>query len=206
MSELSCDSALAGVTAPAGLSVSIREIPDRGMIDLRGLASDQAFTSAVRGVLGVALPTEPRTSVSWGDVKVLWLSVDQWLILSTRTKAHEILANLRNALAGIHSLAVDVSDMRAVIRIEGDGIREILMKGTSLDLLSGDYKPGTCRRMRFAEIAALLHVVEDTVFDVYVFRSYAQYTWNFLCATAKAPAKVKLFGVQDSQDIHHARA
>jgi sarcosine oxidase subunit gamma len=197
MSELSYDSPLAGVTAPQGLSISIREIPDRGMIDLRGLATDQAFMSAVRGVLGVALPTQPRTSASWGDVKVLWLSIDQWLILSTRTKAHEIMASLKTALAGIHSLAVDVSDMRAVIRLEGDGIREILMKGTSLDLLSADYTPGTCRRMRFAEIAALLHVVEENVFDVYVFRSYAQYTWNFLCATAKAPAKVKLFGAQD---------
>lgn len=198
MSELTYDSPLAGITAPAGLSVSIREIPDRGMIDLRGLATDQAFMSAVRRVLGVALPTEPRTSASWGEVKVLWLSVDQWLILSTRTKAHEILASLKTALAGIHSLVVDVSDMRAVIRIEGDGIREILMKGTSLDLLDPQYRPGCCRRMRFAEIAALLHVVEDTVFDVYVFRSYAQYAWNFLCATAKAPAKVKLFGAQDA--------
>jgi sarcosine oxidase subunit gamma len=129
-------------------------------------------------------------------VRVLWLSVDQWLILSTRTKSHEILANLRNTLKGIHSLAVDVSDMRAVIRLEGEGCREVLMKGTSLDLLSGDYTPGTCRRMRFAEIAALLHVVEDTVFDVYVFRSYAQYAWDFLCATAKESARVKLFGAQ----------
>jgi len=197
MSDLSYDSPLAGVTAPAGLAVAIREIPDRGMIDLRGQASDAAFMSAARDALGVALPTAPRTSASRGDVKVLWLSVDQWLILSPRTKMHEILARLRTALAGIHSLAVDVSDMRAVIRLEGDGIREILMKGTSLDLMSGHYTPGTCRRMRFAEIAALLHVVEDTVFDVYVFRSYAQYTWNFLCATAKGPAKVKLFGVQD---------
>jgi sarcosine oxidase subunit gamma len=196
MSELSYDSPLAGVTAPAGLSVSLREIPDRGMIDLRGLTSDSAFMSAVRDVLGVALPTEPRTSASWGDVKVLWLSVDQWLILSTRSKAQELLAGLRSALSGIHSLAVDVSDMRAVIRMEGEGCREILMKGTSLDLLDPEYRPGCCRRMRFAEIAALLNVVEENVFDIYVFRSYANYAWDFLCATAREPAKVRLFGPQ----------
>lgn len=197
MSELSYESPLAHAVAPPGLAISIREIPDRGMIDLRGLASDPAFLSAAHDALGFALPTEPRTSAAWGDVRVLWLSVDQWLILSTRSKAHEILANLRQTLNGIHSLAVDVSDMRAVIRLEGDACREVLMKGTSLDLLSGDYQPGTCRRMRFAEIAALLHVVEDTVFDVYVFRSYAHYTWDFLCATAKESARVKLFGAQD---------
>lgn len=196
MSELAYKSPLAGVTAPAGLSISLREIADRGMIDLRGLASDPAFMSAAHDALGFALPTAPRTSASWGDVKVLWLSVDQWLILSTRSKAHEIIANLRTALKGIHSLAVDVSDMRAVIRLEGEGLREILMKGTSLDLLDAEYKPGLCRRMRFAEIAALLHVVEDNVFDVYVFRSYAHYTWEFLCTTARDASKLKLFGAQ----------
>ena len=197
MSELSYNAPLAGMTAPAGLSISIREIAERGMIDLRGLTSDASFMAAVRSVLGVELPVKPRTSVSWGDVKVLWLSTDQWLILSSRSKAHELLASLRAALQGIHSLVVDVSDMRAIIRLEGDGCREVIMKGTSLDLLDPEDVQGCCRRMRYAEIAALLDVVEDDVFDIYVFRSFAHYTWNFLCATAKAPAKLKLFGAQD---------
>ena len=196
MSELAYESPLAGATAADGLAVSLREIPDRGMIDLRGLATDDAFMVAARTVLGVALPAAPRTSVSWGDIKVLWLSTDQWLILCPRTKAHALLAELRGALTGIHSLAVDVSDMRAVIRMEGEGSREILMKGTSLDLLSDDYAAGTCRRMRFAEIAALLHVVEEDIFDIYVFRSYAHYAWDFLLATAREPAAIRLFGKQ----------
>ena len=196
MSELAYQSPLAGVAAPAGLSISLREIADRGMIDLRGHTSDAAFMSAVKDVLGVALPTAPRTSASWGDVKVLWLSIDQWLITSTRSKAHEVLLQLKQSLAGIHALAVDVSDMRAIIRLEGEGCREVLMKGTSLDLLDPEYKPGCCRRMRFAEIAALLNVVEDDVFDVYVFRSYAHYAWDFLCATAREQARVRLFAAQ----------
>ena len=196
MSELAYESPLAGATAADGLAVSLREIPDRGMIDLRGLATDDAFMVAARTVLGVGLPAAPRTSVSWGDIKVLWLSTDQWLILCPRTKAHALLAELRGALTGIHSLAVDVSDMRAVIRMEGEGSREILMKGTSLDLLSDDYAAGTCRRMRFAEIAALLHVVEEDIFDIYVFRSYAHYAWDFLLATAREPAAIRLFGKQ----------
>jgi sarcosine oxidase subunit gamma len=198
MSELYHESPLAGVTAPPGLAVSLREIPDRGMIDLRGLTSDKKFMAAAKEVFGAGLPKEPRTSVSWGDIKILWLSIDQWLILCPRTKVPELLASLRTALAGIHSLAVDVSDMRAVIRMEGDGSREVLMKGTSLDLLSDDYKAGTCRRMRFAEIAALLHVVEDDIFDIYVFRSYAHYAWEFLATTAREAARVKLFGKQSA--------
>ena len=197
MSELYFESALAGISVPTNLAVSLREIPDRGMIDLRGLTSDRKFLGAAKEVLGVALPKEPRTSVAWGDIKVLWLSTDQWLILCPRTKTAELLASLRSALTGIHSLAVEVSDMRAVIRMEGDGCAEVLMKGTSLDLLSPDYAAGTCRRMRFAEVAALLHVVEDDIFDIYVFRSYAHYVWEFLNVAAREPARVKLFGKQE---------
>ena len=147
-------------------------------------------------MLGLDLPKAPRTSVSWGDMKALWLSTDQWLILCPRAKAVELTAALRSRLGNIHSLVVDVSDMRAVMRLEGEGVREVLLKGSSLDLLSDDYAPGTVRRMRFAEIAALLHVVEDTVFDIYVFRSYADYAWDFILATARAPQKY-LFGAQN---------
>ena len=196
MSELTYESPLAGAATAEGLSVSLREIPDRGMIDLRGLASDRKFMAAAKEVLGVDLPKQPRTSVAWGDIKVLWLSIDQWLILCPRAKAVELVARLRQALGSIHSLVVDVSDMRAVIRMEGEGCREIIMKGTSLDLLSPEYAPGLVRRMRFAEIAALLNVVEDDVFDIYVFRSYAHYAWDFLRAAARDSATVRLFGKQ----------
>ena len=196
MSELQFESALAQREAPQGLSIGLREIAGRGMIDLRGVASDRKFMAAVKQVLGLDLPKAPRSSVSWGDLKALWLSVDQWLILCPGARTAELLAALRASLGGIHSLTVDVSDMRAVLRLEGEGSREVLMKGCSLDLLSADYAPGTVRRMHYAEIAALIHVVEDDVFDIYVFRSYAHYAWDFLLATAREPAKIRLFDRQ----------
>jgi sarcosine oxidase subunit gamma len=141
----------------------------------------------------VDLPKAPRTSASWGDIKALWLSPDQWLILCGRDKAPVFQAEISKALDGLHSLAVDVSDMRCVIRLEGEGSRETLMKGCSLDLISGEYVPGTVRRVRFAEIAGLLHVVEDNVIDLYVFRSYADYTWDFLLKAARKGSEVRLF-------------
>src|SRR5882724_182141 len=193
MPELHVESPLAHVEAPQGLSIGLREMTGRGMIDLRGRATDEAFMAAAKNVLGAALPTAPRTSVSWGEVKLLWLSIDQWLILCPAAKTTELLAALRTAFQDIHSLTVDVSDMRAVIRLEGEGSREVLMKGCSLDLLDGSYGPGAVRRMRFAEIAALLHAIEENTFDVYVFRSYADYAWEFLLATAREPAKIRLF-------------
>jgi sarcosine oxidase, subunit gamma len=190
---LEFESALAHRTATENLSISMREILERGMIDLRGLASDKKFMAAAKSILGFELPKAPRTSASWGDLKALWLSPDQWLILCTRSKTTALLAELNVALGNIHSLAIDVSDMRAIIRLEGEGIRETVMKGSSLDLISDHYKAGAVRRMRFAEIAALLHVVEENVIDIYVFRSYAEYTWAFLAKAARKGAEVRLF-------------
>jgi sarcosine oxidase subunit gamma len=200
MLELRYESPLKGREA-SGLSIRLREIPERGMIDLRGLGSDRKFMNAAKDVLGVELPKMPRTSTSWGDIKVLWLSIDQWLILCPHTKVTELLASLRKRLQGLHTLAVDDSDMRAILRLEGDGVREVLLKGTSLDLLSDDYAPGTVRRLRFAEIAALLHVVEEDIIDLYVFHSYAEYAWEFLCTAAREGSEIQLFGKQAVADV-----
>lgn len=193
MADLHFESALAHRSAPDNTSISIREISERGMIDLRGSMADKKFMAAAKSTLGIELPKSPRTSTTFGDVQVLWLSTDQWLVLTGRARVTALLSDLRKALGTVHSLAVDVTDMRAIIRLEGVGVRETLMKGSTLDLTSEDYAAGTVRRMRFAEIAALLHVVEQNMIDIYVFRSYADYTWEFLVKAARKGAEVKLF-------------
>jgi len=193
MFEPQFESALAHRTEPTNTYVGLREITTRGMIDLRGLASDRKFMAAMKATLGVDLPKTPRTSHSFGNIKALWLSPDQWLILCARDKAAELTAELTKALAGIHSLAVDVSDMRCIIRLEGEGAREVMMKSTSLDFTDEDFTPGFVRRVRFAEIAALFNMVEEHVIDVYVFRSYANYAWDFLLKAARKGSEVGLF-------------
>lgn len=198
MSDVHFESALHSREAPKDLSVGIREITSRGMIDLRGFAGDRKFMAAAKEVLGLDLPTDPRSSAAWGEVQALWLSTDQWLVLCPRAKTPELLASLRQALEGIHSFAVDVSDMRTIIRLEGDNARTVLLKGSSLDLLSSDYEAGTVRRLRFAEIAALLHIVSEKpdVIDLYVFRSYANYAWDWLLANGRSVAAIRPFGRQ----------
>jgi sarcosine oxidase, subunit gamma len=193
MLELHTTSALAHRNEPTDLSISMREIAGRGMIDLRGLATDKKFMKIAKDILGFDLPKAPRTSVTWGDMKALWLSPDQWLILCPGNKTAELLSTMNAALKGVHSLAVDVSDMRAIIRLEGEYARTTVMKGTSIDLTHGDYPAGTVRRMKFAEVGALLHIIEDDLIEVYVFRSYADYTWEFLLKAARKGSEVKLF-------------
>jgi len=174
-------------------------ITDRGMIDLRGEATSVKFRQAARAALGVELPLKPRSSAAKGDITVLWLSVDQWLICCARDKTGELVDTLRKKLGAVHSLAVDVSDARAIIRLQGDTAREVMMKGSSIDFTLPDYTAGLVRRLIFAEIAALAHIVSDTpcTIDIYVFRSYADYTWKWIEATAKPASIIGLFRPTD---------
>ncbi len=193
MLEPAFESALAHRDEPDNTYVSLRDITSRGMIDLRGLTTDRKFMTAVKDVLGVDLPKSPRTSNTFGDVKALWLSADQWLILCSRERASALAVELAKATEKSHALAVDVSDMRSIIRIEGERAREAMMKGCSLDFTDAEFAPGYVRRVRFAEIAALFNIVESETIDLYVFRSYANYAWDFLLKAARKGSEVGAF-------------
>jgi len=201
MSELQFNSALHDRSdryGAQGLSIALKEIDDRGMIDVRGLASDDRFTAAVKEVLGFELPLTPRTSAKQGDISAFWLSIDQWLVTLPRADVRSFHARLSTTLEEVHSLVVDMSDARTILRLEGDNVREVLNKATSVDFTGSDMVEGAVRRLRYAEIAAMVHVIstDPDVVDLYVFRSYADYAWNYLLATAKEAARIKLFGKQ----------
>ncbi len=193
----------AGASASVDLVIEVQEIADLGMIDLRGLVADRKFAQAAKSALGIDLPRTPRSSASKGDVTILWLSIDQWLITCPSGKTAKLLVALRKALTGIHSLAVDMSDARCVIRLKGNGVREVMMKGAPVDFLAPDMVKGAVRRLRFGEVAAMVHIVDDRpdTMDLYVFRSYAGHAWDWLAQTAAKPAAVKLFGQQDAPAI-----
>ena len=81
--------------------------------------------------------------------------------------------------------------MRAIIRIEGDGAREVMMKSGSLEFFNQEFSAGYVRRMRFAEIAALFNIVEPNIIDLYVFRSYATYAYDFLMKAARKGSQIR---------------
>lgn len=202
MSEPIFHGGLANAT-PIDGSISISVIDDRGMIDLRGDVSDKKFVAAVKKALGFSLPTTPRQSTGKADITALWLSPDQWLITCPRDRAVQLLAKLQTALTVVHSLAVDVSDARSIIRLEGEGARLVMMKGSPVDFTSSEFTSGFVRRIRFAELAGLAHIVSDNpeTIDLYVFRSYAQYAWDWLSVTSTNQSKMSIFRDQPIADV-----
>ena len=159
---------------------TIREVGPLGMITLRakGLKS---LDKAVKAVTGTKVPAQRRIEVN-GDRACGWMSPDEYLLILPYAEVGEALASLARSLAGEHHLAVDVSDARAVFRVEGDRAAEVLQKLSPVDFET--LEPGELRRSRTAQVAAAMWK-QDQGFTVVCFRSVARYVFDLLANASR---------------------
>ena len=60
-------------------------------------------------------------------------------------------------------------------------LRDVLRKGTSIDLHPKAFGPGQCAQTGIARCHMLLHQTSDEpAYDIYVHRSFADYLWRWL--------------------------
>ncbi|MCV2881529.1 sarcosine oxidase subunit gamma [Actibacterium sp. XHP0104] len=168
--------------------VTIAEAAPRGMITLRGDLGDKGFAKVVKAVTGLALPGQ-REFAAKGDFAVAWMSPDELLVLCTYDRANAVVADLTAQLGDLHSLAVNVSDARALIEITGDDAREVLAKLAPVDLSPGAFGPGQIRRSRLAQVPAAFWMT-DTGFQLVCFRSVADYVFEALSTVAQPGSRV----------------
>jgi sarcosine oxidase, subunit gamma len=160
---------------------TIREIGPLGMITLRakGLKS---LDKAIKTVTGTKTPAQRRIEVN-GDHACGWMSPDEYLIILPYAEVAEALAKIAKTLGSECYLAVDVSDARAVFRIEGDKAADVLRKLSPVDF--DHLAPGELRRTRAAQVAAAIWH-QDQGFTLVCFRSVAAYVMGLLTHSAAA--------------------
>lgn len=182
-------SALGGATYTGFCSVS--EAGRVGMVTIRGDLGDAAFAAALRDVTGLDLPGQGAI-VGTGP-RLAWMSPDELLLFCAADDAPGQAAALAMAFAGMHALAVDVSDARAVFRVAGAASREVMAKLTPADVAPGAFGPGRMRRTRLAQVGAAFHMPDETSFEIIAFRSSAQYVFDLLANAARPGSEVGLF-------------
>jgi sarcosine oxidase subunit gamma len=172
--------AKAGI-APGDADVVMGEHPHRCQINLRGSPDDGRFTTALHSVTGLRLPAEANSFTTEGALACLWLGPDEWLILGPGGGEQEIAARLRASFADIHAAVTDVSEARTTIAIAGPRARELLAKGTSIDLHPRVFGPGRCVQTGFAGANIVLRQTDETPsFEILVLNSFAEHLWAWL--------------------------
>jgi sarcosine oxidase subunit gamma len=156
------------------------------MITLRAEAATPGLAAAVAAVTGGALPGVRR--IARGPLGACaWMSPDEWLLILPPERVEGAQAALAAGLAGQHHLAVDVSDARAVFRIEGAKAAEVLMKLTPADL--GALAADEVRRTRLAQVACAFWA-EEGGYTLVAFRSVAGYVRGLLDHSARGGAEL----------------
>ncbi len=158
---------------------TIREIGPLGMISLRAKGLN-GLAKAVKAATGCAVPDVRRIVVN-GDRAAGWMSPDEYLLVMPYADVAKAMAAIGKALAGEHHLAADVSDARAVFRVEGAKAAQVLMKLAPADIAT--MPPGELRRTRTAQVAAAFWAV-DGGYQVVCFRSVAGYVMGLLSSSA----------------------
>ena len=158
---------------------TIREIGPLGMVTLRAKGL-KGLDKAVKAAVGTKVPAPRRIEVA-GDRACGWMSPDEYLLVMPYSEVATALAALEKALAGQHFLAVDVSDARAVFRVEGARAADVLRKLTPADL--DRMEPGELRRSRAAQVAAAFWHQDDG-YTLVCFRSVAGYVMGLLSHSA----------------------
>ena len=167
--------------AAGDAGVRLGESPHRCQIGLRGNPNDGAFTGAVLATLGCELPMTVNRVATGAGLSALWLGPDEWLIVGTPGREADLAPELRRALAGQHAAIVDLSEARTVIVVAGRSARELLQKGTPIDLHPRAFEPGHCAQTALSKANVILHQVDASPrYDVYIHNSFADYLWNWL--------------------------
>jgi sarcosine oxidase subunit gamma len=158
---------------------TIREIGPLGMITLRAKGV-KALDKAIKAAVGTKVPAMRQIEIA-GEKACGWMSPDEYLLILPYADVAKALAALAKALAGEHHLAVDVSDARAVFRVEGDKAADVLRKLAPVDF--DKLEPGELRRSRAAQVAAALWM-QDGGYTLVSFRSVAGYVMGLLSHSA----------------------
>lgn len=169
------ESGVAGVTA-----VTLEGL---GLATLIAGPSSAGLERATKRLLGFDLPRKPAAVLS-DTHGVVWSGPDQWLLLARKRASFSDLLALLSTDAAVS----DQSHARAALRLSGKRIREVLAKGSMVDIHPAAFPVGAAASTSFAHVGVQFWRTEDgpdgPVFEILVARSMAGSFWSWFAASA----------------------
>ena len=150
-----------------------------------GLASVLPYAgvgpAALSAALGFEVVSAPVESA--GDGVTLWgTGPNQWLA-HTSVAAPDWAEALGKTLSGVAAV-VDQSGAYAGLSISGSDARRLLQKGLPIDLSPQVFVPGAVAVSVIAHIGVIIRQIDETSFDVSVFRSLGESFHHWLTTAA----------------------
>ena len=165
-------------------SLEMREIKPVMKLIIRGKTKN--FITSIGKNLNMLLPTEANTSTSGEALTALWLSPDEWMLLSNNTvsedtNTYEVEDNLINNISKVNLGAVtDVSDQFVMINIKGSKVFDLFAKGSPFNFSQFREKKGSVVQTILAHIDVIIHLMEMNEVNLLVRRSFSEHLYSWL--------------------------
>lgn len=137
--------------------------------------------AAIGAALGVELPSAPcsfnQGTSPYGELEVLWLGPDEYLVLARPGVQQGLEDVIRAALGDAAGAVVDVSAQRTTLALSGPRVRDVLAHGCAIDLHPSAAPTGTCVQTLLAQTGIVL-LISDAgrdEFTLLVRSSFASY-------------------------------
>ena len=160
---------------------NIQELPFTNKINLRINTKNTDYMKICGQILNTILPTKPNTFTKNGNLKIIWLSPDEWLITN---EDDNLFSKLKNEIGDLEASVTDVSENRTIVRLSGEKIYTLLSKFLVLDLEKSLPSESTCAQTLFAKVPILLlrnhNKNQVPEIDIFLNNSHANYVYNLI--------------------------
>ena len=164
--------------------LEMKEIKPIMKLIIRGKTKD--FITAIGKNLNMILPTEANTSTSGEALTALWLSPDEWMLISNKTisedtNTYEVEDNLINNISKANLGAVtDVSDQFVMINIKGSKVFDLFASGSPFNFNQFKNKKGSVVQTILSHIDVIIHLTEINNVNLFVRRSFSEHLHSWL--------------------------
>ena len=163
--------------------IRVTEVTFLTQLTLRATPATPATERAARA-LGTPLPTAPNTTSVSGDIEVLWMGPDEWVVVAPAGR-DDLRDALEEAVGAGGPTVVDVSAQRTVIDVAGADARDVLLKGCAIDLHPRVFGVGRCAQTLLARAqVVLVPRTDEPAYRVFVRASFAEYLAEWLLDAA----------------------
>ena len=164
--------------------LEVKEIKPVMKLIIRGKTKN--FITTIGKNLNMLLPTEANTSTSGDTLTALWLSPDEWMLLSNSTvsedtNTYEVENNLINNISKVNLGAiVDVSDQFVMINIKGSKIFDLFATGSPFNFNEFKNKKGSVVQTILSHIDVIIHLTEINEVNLLVRRSFSEHLYSWI--------------------------
>ena len=164
--------------------ISIKEVSPIMKLNLRG--KKREFFTTVGKHLDMILPTEANTSSSSSKLTSIWLSPDEWMIISNDliekdTNKYNLEENLFNSISKTNLGAViDVTDQFVMFELEGSKIYELFSSGSPFNFSEFREKKGSTTQTLLNNIDVIIHNKGENLVNLFVRRSFSEHLFSWI--------------------------